>query len=104
MSFPKTNVGGVVYDYKVSKSDERREKILAKRIDSLTPGENITLQFHGSRSLGNEPYQLSGKFIGIVGSGDVRRAKFDLDGLDFEAYRDNGRWAYGMSSEKLTLV
>jgi hypothetical protein len=73
---------------------------MARRIDSLKQNEKVTLQFHGSKTLGNEPYTLEAVFEGITGEGDERRANFD----EVEAYRYNGHWAYGTSAEKLTLV
>lgn len=73
---------------------------MARRIDSLQPNETVTLQFHGSKSLGNEPYLLEATFEGIIGTGEERRAQFD----EVEAYRYNGHWAYGTSAEKLSLV
>lgn len=78
---------------------------MAKRISSLKAGENVRVLLHGSKRFGNEPYELDLIFKGIEGSGEDARALFeDPDGPDFEAYRDRGRWAYGMSSERLSLV
>lgn len=78
---------------------------MAKRISNLKAGEKVRVRFHGSKRFGNEPYELDLIFKGVEGSGDDARALFeDPTGPDFEAYRDGGRWAYGMSSERLSLV
>lgn len=78
---------------------------MAKRISSLKPGEAVRLRFHGSKQFGNEPYELDLIFERIEGVGDDARAHFtDPSGPDFEAYRDRGRWAYGMSSERLSIA
>lgn len=73
---------------------------MAKRIDSLTAGQQVTMKFHGSKRLGNESYELDLIFKGITGAGEDRRAKFD----EVELYRYEGRWAYGTSAERATLV
>jgi hypothetical protein len=83
---------------------------MAKRIDKLKSGTQVTLKFHGSKSLGNDPYIEDAIFVGIYGVGDDRRARFmsanatigNTGGWD--AYRFNGHWAYGTSAERLSLV
>lgn len=83
---------------------------MAKRIDSLKPGTTVTLKFHGSKSLGNDPYIQDAVFLGVYGVGDDRRARFMsveakiYDPGGWDAYRFNGHWAYGTSAERLTLV
>jgi hypothetical protein len=78
---------------------------MAKRIDSLVPGTEVKLHFHGSKSFGNEPHTLDATFVSVVGEGDAREANFLLNGdSEFAAYRYGGRWAYGSSAEKLSLV
>ena len=73
----------------------------AKTINGLKPGETVNLQFHGSKRLGNEPYQNTFEFICFEGEGDDKRAIFEDE---FEAYRFNGHWAYGSSAEKLSVA
>jgi hypothetical protein len=73
---------------------------MAKRIDSLITGDKVRLRYNGSKSFGNEPWEEDVTFIGIVGSGDERRAQFDA----VELYRFKGFWAYGTSAERASLV
>ena len=73
---------------------------MAKRIDSLKTGSRVTVKFHGSKNLGNESWTDTVTFYGITGEGDYRVARFD----NWYAYRYNGRWAYGSSAERLSLV
>jgi len=77
---------------------------MAKRISSLQTGESVTLRFHGSKKLGNETHDNAAAFVEIRETGDDAVAVFDLDGMLVEAYRFNGRWAYGTSAERLSLV
>jgi hypothetical protein len=58
-----------------------------KRIDSLKPGTKVVLQF------GRE-FQF----------GDAEQEEATFLGIEWEAYRYNGRWAYGSSAESLRLV
>lgn len=74
------------------------------RIDQLQAGQEVTLKFHGSKSIGNEPYEETHTFLGIVGEKDDRRAVFSDGSTQWEAYRYNGGWAYGSSAERLSLV
>lgn len=73
----------------------------APRIDSLQPGTKVVLDFAGK-------YTEEHVFQGIRGEGDSRVARFDgtshLGGpYSWEAYRYNGRWAFGTSAEWLRL-
>lgn len=78
---------------------------MAKRISSLKEGENVRVLLHDSKQFGDEPYELDLIFKRIEGSGEDARALFeDPSSPDFEAYRDRGRCAYGMSSERFSLV
>lgn len=77
---------------------------MTNRIDRLTPGQEVILKFHGSKSLGNEPHEETHTFLGIEGEGDERRAKFRYNDMEWEAYRYQGRWSYGTSAEKLSIV
>lgn len=82
----------------------------APRIDKLEKGTFVTLDF-------NDRYQEDAVFLGIVGEGDDRRARFAQAGAshaasangcyrmtEWEAYRYNGGWAFGTSAERLRLV
>ena len=82
---------------------------MAKRIGSLKVGDQIRLKFHGSKRLGNEPYELDAEFAGFITGAtlDEFRPSFYLDGDKsevFEAYLYDGRWAYGTSAERLSIV
>lgn len=83
----------------------------AVRIDRLERGAFVELDINGR-------YIERAMFIGIVGEGDARRARFvsafkgegnaitegDRKGYaEWEAYRYNGRWAYGSSAERMTV-
>jgi hypothetical protein len=76
------------------------------KIDQLEPGTKVTLLFHGSKSLGNSSYTSEEVFVRMTGTGEDRRAWFTTsDGTyEWEAYRYQGRWAYGSSAERLSLV
>lgn len=78
-----------------------------KTIDRLTPGSEVTIEFQGSKSLGNEPYTLDLEFVGIIDNAngwDNRRATFRDGNYTFDLYRYNGRWAYGSSAEPARLL
>jgi hypothetical protein len=73
------------------------------RIDNLKPGALVLLRF----DYGDEPERAV--FCGVIGSGEERRARFAQasdDGLlyDWEAYRFGGRWCYGSSAGRLSVV
>ncbi len=74
------------------------------RIDKLVSGTVAKLKFHGSR--GNQGYIEEFYFLGIDGKGDDRTAEFQyIEGeMTWKAYRYNGRWAYGTSADRLSLV
>lgn len=72
------------------------------RIDSLKPGSTVLMDFNGKDE--------TAIFVGIDGEGDERHAKFmqafkEGDALySWDAYRYNGRWAFGTSAEPLRLL
>jgi hypothetical protein len=75
-----------------------------KRIDLLPPNTEVVLKFHGS--FGNESFTQNAIFLGIEGTGDELLARFrspDSRGNTWEAYRFNGRWAYGTGADRLSL-
>lgn len=84
------------------------------RLDTLERGSFVLLDFNGQ-------YEERAMFVGIVGEGDDRHARFvTIDTLEprprvsgghyykgyyeWEAYRYNGRWAFGTSAEPLRLL
>lgn len=82
------------------------------RFDNLTPGSVIEIQtFYGA-----QPHEVeTAAFLGIYGEGDGRNAKLATvskhpksDGthpiIEWEIYRYNGRWAYGTSADRISLV
>lgn len=81
----------------------------APRFDKLNVGDVITIQCY-YRGEAKEPEQAF--FLGIIGEGDDRRAKlatvFDAGGegrmLEWEIYRYSGRWAYGSSADRISIV
>jgi hypothetical protein len=78
---------------------------MAARIGNLHEGDQINLKFHGSKQLGNAPYTLKAVFNGYSGSREDLHALFNVDsGNDLEVYRYGGRWAYGTSAERVTVV
>lgn len=79
---------------------------MAQRISNLKPGQTVTLLFRGSKVLGNAPYSDEVIFQGITGTGEDQRATFlDENGENpWEAYRYEGRWSYGSSAERLSVV
>jgi hypothetical protein len=77
------------------------------RIDQLEPGTEVILKFHGGN--GNKGYTNKNYFVEIVGKGENRRAVFSFckevdEHSTWEAYRYNGRWAYGSGAHRLSLV
>ncbi len=79
---------------------------MARSISHLKPGQKVTLHFRGSRSLGNEGYVDTVVFKEHIGVGDDQRAVFtDENGRDqWEAYKFQGRWSYGTSAERLSIM
>lgn len=80
-----------------------------KRIDSLTPGTKVRLKFCAEFQGRDRAYEEDAVFVGVTGTGDERRATFRSQDradrtYDWDAYRFNGRWAYGSSAETLRLV
>lgn len=79
---------------------------MARRIDSLTAGEQVTLKVHNSAS--NEGYMLDGVyFLGIEGEGEDREALFSTvknGAPDVPVYRYGNRWAIASDARKVTLV
>lgn len=81
------------------------------RIDSLEPGAKVRLKFCGSGW--NAEHDEDAVFVGVTGEGNDRRATFrsldqrtyeDRVEYEWDAYRYNGRWAYGSSAETLRLL
>lgn len=80
---------------------------MAKSIAKLNVGEKYSFKFHGSRSLGNDPYELDLYFQGVEGEGEHRRITLseEEDGQDsFEIYLYNKRWSYGTSAERISVL
>lgn len=81
-----------------------------KRIDQLQPGDRVQLRFDGRDE--TEP----ATFVKLEGEGDDRLATFSqtqaqstatgVEPVDYEwdAYRYNGRWAFGTSAQRLSLA
>jgi hypothetical protein len=72
-----------------------------KRISAKYVGEKLNLAFHGTYDRTVDENTL----IKLEGEGDDARATFrDASGMEWEAYRYNGRWAYGSGAHRLTVV
>lgn len=77
---------------------------MAKRFDSLKPETRVTIEFARNFQFGG-PEHEDATFVKIEGEGDDRRMTLRQDGMgEWEAYRYNGRWAYGSSAETLRLI
>lgn len=71
------------------------------QLDKMTVGKILTLDF------GN--HIDDAVFIGITGEGDHRKAHLvsaTKGGalMPWEAYRFNGRWAFGSSAERVSII
>lgn len=82
---------------------------MARTISDLKSRELVRVKFHGSKRLGNEPYELDLIFEGMVlENGKPTRAHFTFDEnpepIVIEVYKMDNRWRYGTSAEVLTLV
>jgi hypothetical protein len=73
-------------------------KTRARSISTLKPGEKVRLKFHGSKQIGNDPYELEASFVEFTEDGN--RAVFD----EVEAYKFNSRWCYGSGAHKLSIL
>lgn len=91
----------------------KRRGPMGPRFDSLKPGTAVLLDFcSGTQSYGRVEPAL---FVGIEGTGDDRRATFvqvtdqpflkgdDRKSYEWQAYRYEGRWAFGSSADVLRL-
>lgn len=77
---------------------------MAKRISTKNVGESFLLLLDKNRSMG-QPQELTATLVRIEGEGDDKRAVFiDEEIGEWEAYRYNGRWAYGSSAEPLRVI
>jgi hypothetical protein len=77
---------------------------MAKRISTKNVGESFELLLDKNRAMG-QPQTLTAKLLRIEGEGDEKRAVFHDEEIgEWEAYRYNGRWAYGSSAEPLRVI
>ena len=77
---------------------------MAKRISTKNVGESFELLFDKNTRMGQKQ-TLTCKLIRIEGEGDRQRAVFHDEEIgEWEAYRYNGRWAYGSSAEPLRVL
>lgn len=88
----------------------------APRIDQLDRGAIVVLEC----GAGKRAYDERALFVGIIGEHDDRRARFvsvsegggnhnrlrdDAKGYyEWEAYRYNGRWAFGTGAERIAVM
>lgn len=78
---------------------------MARSISHLKPGQNATLLFHGSRSYGNAAYTDENTLVRFEEKNGTEYAVFQFeDGGEWSAYKSDGRWCYGSSAEKVTVV
>lgn len=71
---------------------------MTKRISSLNPGENVRLKFHGSKQIGNDPYEMDVTFVEF--NADKTRAVFD----EVEVYKSGNRWSYGSGAHPVSIL
>lgn len=74
-------------------------------IDKLQPGTQVTLGFAQRGKSSEEP----AVFVKLTGEGESRHATFRQDDkngnpYEWDAYRNNRRWVYGSSAQRLSLV
>lgn len=73
----------------------------AKRISAANVGRVLHLAFHSPHAPTDEDHTL----VKLEGKGDDARATFrDVSGMEWQAYRFNGRWAYGSSANRLQVL
>lgn len=88
---------------------------MTTRIDTISDltgreGQPVVLRFEGDPDLGNATYVEAAIFVRLTGDGEEARATFRSPGTypgetyEWEAYRFEGRWAYGTGADALTLV
>lgn len=70
----------------------------ARSISTLKSGEKVRVKFHGSKQIGNEPYELDLVFVEF--NEDKTRAVFD----DVELYKFEGRWRYGSGAHPASIL
>lgn len=88
-------------EYTAAKATPPAAKPAQKRISAKYVGEKLNLAFHGTYDRTVDEHTL----IKLEGEGDDARATFrDVSGMEWEAYRYNGRWAYGSGAHRLTVV
>lgn len=78
---------------------------MAKRISKKNEGQLFHLKFHSSS--GNSGYEMENVKLLEVFTGDrnEERARFEDSEIgEWEAYRFNGRWAYGSSADRLSVI
>lgn len=73
-------------------------KTRARSISSLKPGEKVRLKFHGSKQIGNDPYELDAEFVEF--NEDKTRAVFD----EVEVYKFGTRWSYGSGAHPVSIL
>lgn len=80
---------------------------MAKQIGRLVAGESVTLKFQTRGGSFEEPAE----FLGMTDEGNAKfrtggqdQAENPDDYYDWEAYRFQGRWCYGSSAQRLSLV
>jgi hypothetical protein len=78
---------------------------MAKRISSKNVGQMFDLKFVGM--MGNATHEETNELVEVIDEGtESARAVFRFAHSDstWEAYRFNGRWAYGSSAEPLRVI
>jgi hypothetical protein len=71
------------------------------RIDNIKPGSIVTLDLAGDEHVA--------RFEEIIGTGDERVARFTAKSgpcaeYAWDAYRFNGRWAFGTSAQRMSVI
>jgi hypothetical protein len=77
---------------------------MAKRISTKNVGETFHLLLDKNPRMGRRE-EITATLLRIEGEGDDKRAVFSDEQIgEWEAYRYNGRWAYGSSAEPLRVI
>jgi hypothetical protein len=78
---------------------------MTKRISSLKPGETVTLKF----ATYGEPTIEAAQLVEFKEDGQTAVFQTDMGTgptgiFQWEAYRFNGRWCYGSSAQRVSIV
>lgn len=70
---------------------------------SLKAGDVVRARFHGSKQFGNEPHELELEVVSVDLEPGAEHVTFK-NGMEFDVQKLGGRWVYGTSSERFSIV